>query len=177
LNWLKRQTPDLDEVRKNLEAIANEGHRADEIIKSVRAMFRNESTVRTLVNVNDLVQEVLASTDRAINSNGIVLETNLAGNPKPFVMADPVQLKQVVFNLTMNAIESMAASGDGAGTLLIETSIDGSNTVWLRLKILDLDSIRRQANNCSSRSSPRNPTAWVLGCRFVNRSSRNMEAS
>ena len=42
LNWLKRKVPDLDEVRILLQDIIKESHRADDIIKSVRAMFRND---------------------------------------------------------------------------------------------------------------------------------------
>jgi signal transduction histidine kinase len=43
LNWLKKQVPDLNEARSALEAVVSEGHRADDVIKSVRAMFRDES--------------------------------------------------------------------------------------------------------------------------------------
>ena len=39
LNWLKKQVPDLNEVRKALKNIVKESHHADDVIKSVRAMF------------------------------------------------------------------------------------------------------------------------------------------
>ena len=43
LNWLKRQPPNVEEVRSGLENIINQVHRVDDVIKSVNALFKNES--------------------------------------------------------------------------------------------------------------------------------------
>ena len=104
-------------------------HRADDVIKSVTALFKKESTTRREVNLNELVQQVLTSTARAMDSNKIVLETNFIDSPPPVVMADPVQLQQVILNLIMNAIEAMSASEHWARMLRIETSIDQTDSV------------------------------------------------
>ena len=129
INWLKHKTPDLDEVRSSLDNMIEQVHRADDVIKSVTALFKKESTTRREVNLNELVQQVLTSTARAIDSNRIVLETNFIDSPPPVVMADPVQLQQVILNLIMNAIEAMSASEHGARMLRIETSIDQADSV------------------------------------------------
>ena len=131
LIWLKRQPPDVDEVRSVLENINNQVHRVDEVIKSVNALFKNETTTRAEVNPNTLVQQVLASTTRAVASNRIVLATNLADNPPPYVMGNPGQLRQVILNLITNAIEAMSAFEHGARTLRIETSIDQADSVLI----------------------------------------------
>ena len=98
LSWLKRQVPNLDEVRNVLETVITESHHADDVIKSVRAMFKHESTGRSEVNLNELIQQVIAVTARPIDSNNIVLKTNLADDVPPLIMADPVQLQQVILN-------------------------------------------------------------------------------
>jgi signal transduction histidine kinase len=134
LNWLKSKVPDLDEVRAVLETIVSESHRADDVISSVRAMFRNESATRTEVNLNDLVQQVIALAERPINTNSIALKMRLADNPPPVVMADPVQLQQVILNLVMNAIEALCSSDHLARILRIETSIDPDGTVFLTVE-------------------------------------------
>ena len=110
LRWLKHDPPDLDKARSGLENVVAQVHRADDVIKSVTALFKNESTTRTEVYVNALVEQVLISTAQARNSNGILLETNLVESPPPYVMADPVQLQQVILNLITNAIDAMSAS-------------------------------------------------------------------
>jgi signal transduction histidine kinase len=134
LNWLKSKVPDLDEVRAVLETIVSESHRADDVINSVRAMFRNESATRTEVNLNDLVQQVIALAERPIDTNSIALQMKLADDPPPIVMADPVQLQQVILNLVMNAIEALCSSDHLARILRIETSIDPDGTVFLTVE-------------------------------------------
>src|SRR5262245_25979070 len=132
LSWLKRQAPNLDKVRNALETVIAEGHHADDVIKGVRAMFKNESTARSEVNLNVLVQQVIAVTAKPINSNNIVLETHLADDVQPLVMADPVQLQQVILNLVMNAVEAMSHSGHGMRVLGLRTEVD-AGTVLLRV--------------------------------------------
>ena len=124
MNWLRKQVPDLQEAQAAFDAIIKQVHRADDVIKSVRSLFRHELTTQTEVDVNALVQQVLISTDRAIKSNGIAVETNFANSPPPCVMADAVQLQQVVLNLITNAVDAMSASEHGLRLLQIETGID-----------------------------------------------------
>ena len=133
LNWLKNKIPDLDEVRLALQKIVSEGHRADAVINNIRAMFRNESTPRMLVDVNELVQQVLTLVTHKIGSNNIALETDFAKNPIPYVQADPVQLQQVVLNLIMNAVEAMGSSAGRARVLRLRTEIDPADNVLITI--------------------------------------------
>ncbi len=129
LRWLKHDPPNLDNARSGLENIVTAVRRADEVIKSVTALFKNESTTRSEVYVNELVEQVLVSTARGRETNGILLETNFVENPPSYVMADPVQLQQVILNLVANAIEAMSGSEHGVRILLVETTIDQTDAV------------------------------------------------
>ena len=132
LAWLKRRVPNLKQARKELESVVKESHRADDVLKSVRAMFKHESTARTKVDLNELIQQVISVAAGPIRSNGVRLETNLADG-LPLVMADPVQLQQVILNLVMNAIESMGHSGDAMRILRLRTEPGMAGTVSLRI--------------------------------------------
>ena len=131
LNWLNRKVPDLDEVRNVLQTVVDQTHRADDVIKGVRAMFSHDATPRTKINLSELVEQVLALTSRVLAANNVALDAKLAHDPPPLVMADPVQLQQVVLNLIMNAVEAMAGSGHWARMLSIETRVDQTGTVIL----------------------------------------------
>ena len=133
LNWLKKQVPDLNEARVALETVVSESHRADDVIKSVRAMFRNEPPARAQINLNELIQEVMTITARSISSNNIVLNANLTDDPPPMVMADLVQLQQVILNLIMNAVDAMSQRGHWARILQLGTQVRPDGTVLMRV--------------------------------------------
>ena len=96
-------------------------------------MFKNEPPTRTKVNFNDLIQQVTVITAGSIKSNNIVLDVNLADNPPPLVMGDPIQLQQVILNLVMNAVEAISHSRHRAGTLLLRTQVRSDGTVLTRV--------------------------------------------
>ena len=89
------------------------------------------STARTEVNLDEIIQQVVSVATGPMRSNGVRLETNLTGAVMPLVMADPVQLQQVILNLVMNAIEFMGHSGDEMRVLRLRTepSLDGTIAV------------------------------------------------
>lgn len=132
LNWLSHKVPDLEEARAALQAVVKQSYRADDVIQSVRAMFGHQTTaVRTEVNLSELVRQVLALVRRSISSNSVVLNTKLADDPPPLVMADPVQLQQVVLNLINNAVEAMATASHSPRILNIDARTDQDGNVLL----------------------------------------------
>ena len=86
-------------------------------------MFKHESPARTQINLNELIQQVMTITAGSINSNNIVLDVNLTDNPPPVVMADPIQLQQVILNLIMNAVDAMSQPGHWARILQFRTQV------------------------------------------------------
>jgi len=63
------------------------------------------------LDVNDVIQEVLALTGPELHENRVLLETQLT-KPLPLVLADRVQLQQVLLNLIMNGIDAMTVVTD-----------------------------------------------------------------
>jgi signal transduction histidine kinase len=122
-------------VRDVLEAVVKESHRADDVLKSVRAMFKNEPTTRTKVNLNELIAQVVSIAASPIKSKKVTLEINLTNGVLPLVKADPIQLHQAILNLVMNAVEAMERSGNRTRHLRIQTEPgkDGS----IAVKIVD----------------------------------------
>jgi C4-dicarboxylate-specific signal transduction histidine kinase len=133
LNWLDAQPPNLERVRQTLGWITSDGMRAGDIIGRIRALIRNAPPQKENLEINPAVLEVIALTRNEAFKNGVSVRTQFAEG-LPAVQADRVQLQQVVLNLIVNAIEAMAAVGEGERELLISTGRDASDGVHVTLR-------------------------------------------
>src|SRR6202165_5163424 len=106
LRWLDRGTPDLDAARRSVGWIIDDGNRASEVIRRVRALANKTSIEMVPLGVNDVVREVIALVQRELISHRVSLRTELAPT-LPMILGDRVQLQQVIINLVMNGIEAM----------------------------------------------------------------------
>ena len=118
LRWLDRPEPNLEEARSAFGRVVNEGHRAAQIITSIRAMFRKDSGERWPVAVNELVCDVVSTSLGELKSRQVSLTLELLDDLSP-VQADRVQLQQVLLNLFTNAVDSMASVADRAHVLRV----------------------------------------------------------
>jgi len=134
LRWLAKETPDVEETREALRSIVVDGHRASEMVESVRTMFKNERPIGTPVVLNDIVHDVLALMDSELQSHHVNVRTALE-EALPSVLADRIQLQQVLLNLIKNAIEAMSAVADSSRALLLTTEFDGARA--LRITVQD----------------------------------------
>jgi signal transduction histidine kinase len=133
LRWLANASPDLDEARAALKRIAKDGHRASEVIGSIRAMFKKEAQHKGLYDINDIVQEVLGLVQGEIKKQKVTVRTELASDLPP-VLADRVQVQQVVLNLMNNAIDAMSPITDRAHVLRVRSAIHDGNGVSLSVE-------------------------------------------
>jgi C4-dicarboxylate-specific signal transduction histidine kinase len=122
LNWLKRSPPDIGEARHALESVVGQGHRADDVIKHMRAMFRKEPGERSRCPLNDLVRQVLRLAAGRIAAGEVSLKTAFV-EPSAVVLCDSIQLQQVFLNLIVNAVEAMAHVPFGSRTLYVSTAV------------------------------------------------------
>ena len=118
--WLAMDPPNLDEVRAALQRIVDDAHRTSEIIAGIRAMFRKENLVRHPLSLNDLVRDVLALVQTQLEQQKIRAYSELQ-DEIPQIVAERVQLQQVVLNLIMNAIEAMSGVTDRERSLLVRS--------------------------------------------------------
>jgi PAS domain S-box-containing protein len=119
-HWLDGATPNLDEARSAVEWIVKEGNRASEVIRRVRALANKTDIEKVPLDVNDVVREVIALVQRELISHQVSLRTELAP-ALPMVLADRVQLQQVIINLAMNGIEEMQSVTDRPRELVIRS--------------------------------------------------------
>lgn len=116
----------LDEGRINVldarEAaleMTRDATRAADIIDHVRSLYRKDCSHQEMVDVNDLIREMIVLLRDEANRHSVTTHIDLTeGLPK--VMADRVQLQQVLMNLMLNGIEAMR---DTTGELSIKSRL------------------------------------------------------
>lgn len=120
LQWLSEEQLDIDEARQAAERIIRDGHRAGDVIASIRALARKSPLAMEEVDVNAMIEGVLILTHGELQRHGIKLETELDMNIGSTV-GDPIQLQQVVLNLILNAVEAIGSSKSGPRRLQVRT--------------------------------------------------------
>jgi signal transduction histidine kinase len=120
LRLLAKDTPDVEEAALALKSIVGNGYRASQVIETIRAMFKKEISNRTLVDINDAIRDVLTLLHIELDEHEVLTKATLKEG-LPRVMADPVQLQQVIFNLVRNAIEAMSSTAAGSRILQLRS--------------------------------------------------------
>jgi PAS domain S-box-containing protein len=133
LRFLSRPEPDLERTREGLQNIVEDGHRASQVIASIRAMFGKDGGERTELDLNELVRQVVAIAHGELESHQASLQINLS-DPPLRVLADRVPLQQVFLNLLVNAIEAMAAVPDRPRMLSVSSELHGTDHVLIKMK-------------------------------------------
>jgi PAS domain S-box-containing protein len=133
LRWLARTPPDLDEARSSLKRIIADGHRAGEVISSIRTMFKRDNQEKALLEINPLILEVLALLHRELQNQRISVQTELAEG-LPEVLVNRVQLQQVMLNLLVNAVEAMGTMTDRARSLRVKSEIQQPHDVLITVQ-------------------------------------------
>jgi C4-dicarboxylate-specific signal transduction histidine kinase len=133
LNWLRRPSPNLEEVRRALGLIVEAGIRAGDVIDRIRALVKKAPPRKGRVEINEVVLEIIELTRREIAENAISVQLRLAES-LPAVQGDRVQLQQVILNLLINAVEAMSESNEGSRELLISTRRSESEGVLVAVR-------------------------------------------
>jgi predicted ATPase/signal transduction histidine kinase/GAF domain-containing protein len=134
LCWLDREIPNLDAVHSSVEMIIRDVNRAADTIRRVRALAMKTDTQMAPLNLNEVVSEALTFVQHELLSCGVTLRTELA-TALPLILADKVQLQQVILNLVINGTEAMQAVTDRSRELVIRSEQDDAQQV--RLTVTD----------------------------------------
>src|SRR5580698_2767640 len=131
--WLSSEPPNLEEARAAVGSIAQQGTRASDVVRHIRAMFTKATPERLKVQVNDLIREVSVLVEGAALRNQVVLQTELAADLRAS-MGDRVQLQQVIVNLILNGIEAMSEVTNRPRRLLIRSLMQNPDEVLIAVR-------------------------------------------
>ena len=106
LRWLAGDLPNLDEARAAARRMVRDGTRVADIISRIRLLFTKGAPQRDLVDVNEVIREMIVLLRREAMRYSLSVRTELAAD-LPQVLADRVQLQQVIMNLIINSFDAM----------------------------------------------------------------------
>jgi PAS domain S-box-containing protein len=110
VRWLRRDVADIAEACEAAARMVNDATRAADILDRVRSLYRRDSPQRELVDVNQIIQEMIVLLRDKGNQNSVSIRTECEAGLAT-ILADRVQLQQVLMNLMLNGIEAMKDLG------------------------------------------------------------------
>jgi C4-dicarboxylate-specific signal transduction histidine kinase len=132
LRWLTRAQPNVEEAREAAARMVKDVARATEIISRIRSLFKNETSRRELVDVNEITRGMAELLRSEAERYSISIRTELSES-LPEVTGDRVQLQQVLMNLMINGIDAMKdVEGTRELTIQSQRGEDGQVQVTVR---------------------------------------------
>jgi PAS domain S-box-containing protein len=128
LNFLDREPLDIEQVRSILNGMISDCHRVSDVFDTIRALFRRVDQRRQPIVVNEIALEVLQSMRKELVDHGVATETELTSE-LPLVDGHRSQLRQVLFNLVHNAVESMDNTTDRSRVLRLITKVHSRDAI------------------------------------------------
>lgn len=114
---LGKTSPALHEVQEILEDIQKDAQRAGETIHRIRSIMRKQSVTRRPVDLKGMFKDLHRLVDAEATARRIMVHSDAAGGA--CVLADPVQLQQVLLNLVLNALDAVSARPDGDRRIVV----------------------------------------------------------
>jgi PAS domain S-box-containing protein len=118
--WLAGDNPNLPRARRAIERIIRDGNAAADIIRRIRALFRQTAPAKTSLHINEVIDEVRRLAQDELNRRGVSIETDLT-QTLPAVFADRIQIQQVLMNLIRNGAEAMDDSNSDTKRLVVRS--------------------------------------------------------
>jgi signal transduction histidine kinase len=109
LRWLTGVTPNLLEARAALVRISQDGNRASQVIRRIRAFLKKGDGQAAPLDINEAIQDAVMIARGELVKSRVALRLDLSTQLPP-VVGDRIQLQQVVLNLVMNGSEAMSST-------------------------------------------------------------------
>ena len=170
LRLLANRSLEPEVLRRALEEIVADGTRASAVIARIRGFIKKAPVEKTELDLNEVIQEVLALAGHELHKNQVLVECQLS-DTLPLVRTDRVQVQQVLLNLIMNSIEAMTGAIINLEYSLWNPGSMNPATCWLRSATRARASVQKQIVY-SLHSSRQRQMAWAWGCLLAAHSSK-----
>lgn len=133
VRWLQRDPPDLDAATRAAERAVKDGVRASDIIQRTREQLRQARRQPEPVDLRKVAEEAVSLLDRELLATSTRVRLDL-GSDDAAVIADRVELQQVIINLMTNGMHAMADTAEDARQLEISLRAEGPDLLLLSVR-------------------------------------------
>lgn len=109
--YLEQEPPKVDDARHVVSRIIQSVDRASNVIRRIRGLSKKATPEKARLDVNEVIQETVPLVRSQAISQRVMLRLELEPG-LPAVLADRIQLQQVIINLVINAIDAMKVVAD-----------------------------------------------------------------
>jgi C4-dicarboxylate-specific signal transduction histidine kinase len=133
LRWLGGEVPRIDQARSAVEQMIGSARHASDVIERIRALSKKGAFESVRLDINQVIDGVIALIRREIKVHGISLRLDLEASLPP-IDGDRIQLQQVIMNLLMNGIQAMSAVTDRHRELRIRSREHESDQILVAVE-------------------------------------------
>jgi PAS domain S-box-containing protein len=123
-----------DEIRYGLEQVVRQAELGGAIFRRLRNFARKGEIRQQRVNLQDVIHEVAGFIRAEAVQSQVQLKTEIA-RQLPMVIADPIQIEQVMLNLVRNSMDALSNIEAGQRRIAIKAGRYKRN--WVRVCIID----------------------------------------
>jgi len=120
-----KQAKSLEEFKRALQQIRTQGKRCKQITQKLLSFARKTEPMAENVQLNELVEEVVALSQQRARYSNVKLVSDLAED-LPTVDVSPSEIQQVLLNLINNSLDALDTKG---GKVRIATRVKGNQAV------------------------------------------------
>jgi signal transduction histidine kinase len=130
---LSADPPNVEGACETARRTIRDGNRATDVISRLRTLYSKKDPQLEWIDLNEAAREVTSLSLNELHRSRVILRQEFADNLPP-VMADRIQLQQVILNLLRNASEAMSSVEDRRRELVIRTERNDGGDVSLSVK-------------------------------------------
>jgi hypothetical protein len=133
LRWLSAEVPNIVRARDAAERTIRDGNAAAEVVSGIRALFKRTPSAGTLLDINDVIDEVCQLLSDEASRRQAHIEMDLEANLPP-TMGDRTQIQQVLMNLARNGLDAMEHTSDPYKALFIRTRCNDLDAILIEVR-------------------------------------------
>ena len=122
IRMLESNTPNIDNCADVMEKIAGQAERAGEVIRHIRHFVHKDTPKMQAVRIQAMLDTVLDLLQNELQRHDVKLTLNIA-DPNSQVLAQEIQIEQVILNLIRNGIEALESTAVHKREIILSTAL------------------------------------------------------